>query len=258
LLLEKLVLIKLGGSVVTFKDRPLAANAGAIDGISRVLAQMGMPAIIVHGGGSFGHYWSVKYDMHTKPASYDAHGVSVVHESMIALNQIIVNSMIRAGLNPYGITPSVFTAGHKPIAAKIKQVSVMAKSGAMPVTFGDVVHMQGAKYSILSGDSLMTTLAKALRPSRVVFATNVDGIYKDMVSKELVPEIRVAGKKSIAFSKGPAADVTGGMQRKVTEAFKIASYGMDVLMVNGLVPERIAEAIGGRLKVGTVVKGSRR
>ena len=48
------------------------------------------------------------------------------------------------------------------------------------------------------------------------------------------------------------------MQRKVTEAFKIASYGMDVLMVNGLMPERIAEAIGGRLEVGTVVKGSRR
>ncbi|MEW6605559.1 MAG: gamma-glutamyl kinase, partial [Thermoproteota archaeon] len=97
-----------------------------------------------------------------------------------------------------------------------------------------------------------------LRPSKVIFATNVDGIYKNMESMELVSEIRVAGKKSISFSKGPIADVTGGMQRKVTEAFKIASYGMDVLMVNGLVPERIAEAIGGKLQVGTIVKGSRR
>lgn len=256
--MQKLALIKLGGSVVTFKDRPLAANAGAIDGISRVLGQMGLPAIIVHGGGSFGHYWSVKYDMHTKPAGYDAHGVSVVHESMVALNQIIVNSMIKAGLNPYGIPPSVFTESHRPIAAKIKQLSVMAKSGVMPATFGDVVHMQGAKYSILSGDALMTILAKALRPSKVVFATNVDGIYKDMESKELLPEMRITGKKSIAFSKGSVADVTGGMQRKAAEAFKIASYGMDVFMVNGLEPERIAEAIGGRIKIGTVVKGGGR
>jgi len=257
-LLQQLALIKLGGSVVTFKDRPLAANTGAIDGISRVLAQLDLPAIIVHGGGSFGHYWSVKYDMHTRQDSYDAHGVSVVHESMIALNQIIVNSMIRAGLNPYGVPPSVFTAGHKPLAAKIKQVYEMARSKVMPVTFGDVVHIQGAKYSILSGDALMTTLAKALRPSRVVFATNVDGIYKDMASRELLREVRVAGSQSIEFSKGTGADVTGGMQRKVTEAFKIASYGMDVLMVNGLVPERIAEAIEGRLQVGTVVKGRKR
>jgi isopentenyl phosphate kinase len=166
--------------------------------------------------------------------------------------------MISAGLNPYSMPPSVFTAGHRPLAAKIKQISVVAKSKVMPVTFGDVVHMQGAKYSILSGDALMTILAKALRPSKVIFATNVDGIYKDMAGRELLPEIRVAGKKSIAFSKGPAADVTGGMQRKVTEAFKIASYGMDVLMVNGLVPGRIAEAIGGKLQVGTVVKGGKR
>ncbi len=256
--MQKLALIKLGGSVVTFKDRPLAANAGAIDGISRVLAQLDAHAIIVHGGGSFGHYWSLKYDLHTKPASYDAHGVSVVHESMIALNQTIVNSMIMAGLNPYGMPPSVFTAGHRPIAAKIKQVQAIARSKVMPVTFGDVVHAEGSKYSILSGDALMTMLAKVLRPSRVVFATNVDGIYKDMASRELVSEIWVTGKKSIEFSKASGTDVTGGMQRKVTEAFKIASSGMDVLMVNGFVPERIAEAVEGKLRVGTVVKGGRR
>ena len=66
MLLHKLTLIKLGGSVVTFKEKPLTANIDAIDGISRALTQLGVPVIIVHGGGSFGHYWSVKYDMHTK------------------------------------------------------------------------------------------------------------------------------------------------------------------------------------------------
>jgi isopentenyl phosphate kinase len=252
--MQQLALIKLGGSVITFKDKPLAANSNAIDGISRTLAQIRTSCIIVHGGGSFGHYWSVKYDMHTKPASYDTHGVSVVHESMVALNYIITDSMMKAGLNPYSIPPSVFTMGHKPIAAKIKQVHMMAKSGVLPVTFGDVVHVEGSKYSILSGDALMTILATALRPSKVIFATNVNGIYRDMANKELVSEIRVAGRKSIEFSKAARADVTGGMQRKVTEAFKIASRGMDVLMVNGLKPERIAQAIEGRLQVGTVVK----
>ncbi|MGI0040036.1 MAG: isopentenyl phosphate kinase, partial [Nitrososphaera sp.] len=206
----KLALVKLGGSVITHKDRPLAANVGAIDAIAKVLAGLDMPLIVVHGGGSFGHHWSVKYDMHTLPAPYDPHGVAVVHESMVALNQIIVNSMIRAGLNPYGMPPSAFTAGHKPVAAKVKQVYAIARSKMMPVTFGDVVHVQGAKYSILSGDAIMTILAKVLRPSRVVFATNVDGIYKDMASKELVYEMRAAGRRSIEFSKAAGADVTGG------------------------------------------------
>ena len=133
-------------------------------------------------------------------------------------------------------------------------LSVMAQNKVVPVTFGDVVHMGGSKYSILSGDSLMSILARALRPMRVVFATNVDGIYKDMASKEVVPVLRP--KSAVEFAK-VSADVTGGMQRKVMEAFKIASLGMDVMLVNGLVPERIAQAAGGRTDTGTLVKGKK-
>jgi isopentenyl phosphate kinase len=256
--LQELTLIKLGGSVVTFKEKPLASNIDAIDGISRALTQLSVPVIIVHGGGSFGHYWSVKYGMHTESANYDVRGVSVVHESMIALNQIIVNSMINVGLNPYGIPPSALATGHKPIVSKIKHIYAMTQSKLIPVTFGDIVHVEGTKYSILSGDVLMTILARVLRPLRVIFATNVDGIYKDSISRELVNEIQVAEKtKSIEFFKTSGIDATGGMQRKVTEAFKIASHGMDVLMINGLVPQRILEAAEGTLKVGTVIKGRR-
>jgi isopentenyl phosphate kinase len=250
--MQKLALIKLGGSVITFKDKPLAANTAAIDGISGALATLGIPAIVVHGGGSFGHYWSVQYDMHTKPSRYDSHGVSVVHESMIALNQIIVNSMIKSGLNPYSLQPSVFTSGHRPIPPKIRQALSMTKSKVLPVTFGDVVYVDGAKYSILSGDSLMTILARVLRPSRVIFATNVDGIYSDIQSKSLIPRL-TAGSKSIKVASNSAVDVTGGMKRKITEAFKIASSGMDVIMVNGLHPERIVEAANGRPTIGSLI-----
>ncbi|AIF84317.1 putative archaeal kinase [Candidatus Nitrososphaera evergladensis SR1] len=254
--MQKLALVKLGGSVITFKDKALTANTGAIDGISGALVQLDMPVIVVHGGGSFGHHWSVQYDMHTKPAPYDPHGVAVVHESMIALNQIIVNSMIKAGANPYAVAPCMFTTGHKAIAAKVRQLYEMAKANnVIPVTFGDVVHMGGRKYSILSGDALMSIIAKVLKPSRVIFATNVDGIYRDMKTRELVQELKSARRNGdpVEFSKTAGADVTGGMQRKVREAFKIASMGMDVVLVNGLYPERIVQAAHGEVQTGTVV-----
>ncbi|MGI0037692.1 MAG: isopentenyl phosphate kinase [Nitrososphaera sp.] len=256
--MRNLALIKLGGSVVTFKDRPLTANIEAIDGISQALLRVDIPMVIVHGGGSFGHYRSVQYDMHTNPAKYDAHGVSVVHESMIALNQLVVNSMIRFGLNPYGLQPSVFWSAHRPVVAKIKNLFSMAGSNVLPVTFGDVVQVEGSKYSILSGDSLMTIIAKILRPSRVVFATNVDGIYRDLGSRKLIQELRAreAGK-SIKVLANPVADVTGGMQRKITEAFKIASHGMDVMLVNGLYPGRIVDAAEGKPTIGSLIRKSR-
>jgi isopentenyl phosphate kinase len=252
-----MTLIKLGGSVITFKEKPLTANFEAINNILRALARLKMPIVVVHGGGSFGHYWSVKYNMHTKPANYDLHGISVVHESMIALNQIIVHYMVKLGMNPYAVMPSIFTLGHKPITKKIKELQTIAESGLIPTTFGDVVHVENRKYSILSGDAIMSILAKVLRPSKVVFTFNVDGIYKDMKAREMVKEVNNNNKKSLDFPKKVVADVTGSMQRKVTEALKISGNGMDVLMVNGLKPERIISAITGSSFEGTIVKGRR-
>lgn len=254
--MQKLTLVKLGGSVVTFKNKPLSANIEAINGLSCAIAKIGMPTIVIHGGGSFGHHLSLQYDMHTKAAPYDPHGVSVVHESMVALNQIIVNSMIKAGANPYSVSPSAFTTGHKVIADKVRQLYDMTrKSNVTPVTFGDVVYMGAKKYSILSGDALMSLIAKMLKPSKVIFATNVDGIYRNMDTKEIVKELTPGNDDFVEFSKISGADVTGGMQRKVKEAFKIASMGMDVVLVNGLYPERVTQAAHGKIQTATIIKG---
>jgi isopentenyl phosphate kinase len=252
---HNLILIKLGGSVITFKEKPLAANFEAIRSISYALASVKIPIILIHGGGSFGHYWSVKYNMHSKPDQYDSHGISIVHESMIALNQIIVNYMIKVGMNPYMILPSVFTSGRKPIAKKIKELKSIVESSVIPISFGDIIYIENKMYSILSGDALMSILSKILRPSKVIFTLNVDGIYKDMGKREIIKELK-NNNNSINFSK-VIQDVTGGMRRKVTEALKISDIGIDVLMVNGLKPERIINAITGTDFEGTLVKGKR-
>jgi isopentenyl phosphate kinase len=173
------------------------------------------------------------------------------------LNQIIVHYMVKLGMNPYAVMPSIFTLGHKPITKKIKELQTIAESGLIPTTFGDVVHVENRKYSILSGDAIMSILAKVLRPSKVVFTFNVDGIYKDMKAREIVKEVNNNNKKSLDFPKKVVADVTGSMQRKVTEALKISGNGIDVLMVNGLKPERIISAITGSSFEGTIVKGRR-
>ena len=249
-----LLLMKLGGSVVTFKEKPLSPNFMAIKDLSRVLASIRMPVVLVHGGGSFGHYWSLKYKMHTKPDGYDLRGISIVHESMIALNEIIVNSLIEEGANPYAVMPSMFTNGFGPIKTKIEQLRIIAKGGIIPITFGDVVHVKGRNYSILSGDALMTILAKALLPTKTIFLVNVDGLYKDVKTREIIREINYATYKSIDFSKIPT-DVTGGMSRKIREAFKIAASGIDVLLLNGLKPQRISDALAGIDFDGTAIRG---
>ena len=85
---NNLLVIKLGGSVITFKEKPLSPNYQAIDKMANIIKELKKPykIIIVHGGGSFGHYWSVKYDMHTQPYAYQMKALSEFVESMIKLN----------------------------------------------------------------------------------------------------------------------------------------------------------------------------
>ena len=97
----------------------------------------------------------------------------------------------------------------------------------------------------------MTILAQVLHPSKVIFTLNVDGIYKNIKTKEITKEIN--SNRLIELSN-VEADVTGGMRRKVTEAFKIARSGIDVLMINGIRPERMINALSGSAFEGTIIK----
>ena len=104
-----MILIKLGGSIITNKAKPLSARRKTIDNILKQIKKINEPKILVHGGGSYGHYWSVKYGMHTKPAKYDLKGVSVVKNSMIELNKIILDNAVTNRLNPYCLPPVPYT-----------------------------------------------------------------------------------------------------------------------------------------------------
>ena len=246
-----MLLVKLGGSIVTNKEKPLTPRRKTIDNVVRSLKKIHEPMVVVHGGGSFGHYWSVKYDMHTKPAKYDLRGVSIVKNSMVELNKIILQSFLSNKLNPYSLPPTDFVSGNKPILKKIKEIKKIAQSNLIPITYGDALWYGEKKSYILSGDVIMTMIAKVLRPRLSVFVLNVDGLYGDIKKKKLIYEFK---NKQLSFTK-PTTDVTGGMKRKVEEASKISKLGLKVFFVNGNKPERIINAAKRNKFEGTLFRG---
>jgi isopentenyl phosphate kinase len=249
-----MILIKLGGSIITNKEKPLSPRRKTIENLAKGLKKIDEPMIIVHGGGSYGHYWSVKYDMHTQPKKYDIHGVAIVKNSMVELNKIILDSFAKNRLSPYCLPPTDFMAGNKPITKKIKEIEKISKSGLMPVTFGDALWYGQNKTYILSGDKIMTHLAKILKPKLTIFALNEDGLYSDLKTKKLIRELK--GEKPTISNN--LMDVTGGMTRKVEEATKIAKMGMNVFFVNGNKPQRIVKAVKNGKFEGTLFRGKRR
>lgn len=249
-----MILIKLGGSVITNKERALSARRRAVGAIAGCLRRIrGEPLIIVHGGGSYGHYWSVRYGMHTKPAEYGVRGVSVVKRSMADLNKIVLDALGGSGLNACPLPPEAFMDGRTPSAKGIREAGRMAEAGLVPVTYGDAVWHggRGRRSYILSGDRIMTHLSGVLRPRLAIFALNVDGVYSDMGAGELVERIG-GGPVRVSAVK---MDVTGGMARKMSEARAISRMGLDVFFVNGNRPERIVGAVKKSRFEGTLFAG---
>ena len=245
-----MILIKLGGSIITNKEKPLSARRKAIDSILNQIKRIREPMILVHGGGSYGHYWSVKYDMHTKPAKYDMRGVSIVKNSMIDLNKIILDSAVKNRINAYCLPPTDFMNGNKPIKNKILTINEIAKSGLTPITYGDALWFGKKKSYILSGDIIMTVIGKILKPRLSVFVLDVDGVYSNTKSKKLIRDFK---KEKPIISKNKI-DVTGGMTRKITEATNMSKSGLKVFFVNGNKPKRILDAVSGKKFEGTIFR----
>ena len=245
-----MILIKLGGSIITNKERPLSARRKAIESILKQIKKINEPKIIVHGGGSYGHYWSVKYDMHTKPAKYDARGVAIVKNSMIELNKIILDTAVKNRINAYCLPPTDFMNGNRSIKNKILTMNDISKSGLIPITFGDALWFGQKKSYILSGDVIMTTIAKVLKPRLSVFVLNVDGVYSNLKTKKLIYDFKKE-KPTISINK---MDVTGGMTRKIAEAVKISRSGLNVFFTNGNKPQRITDAVTGKKFEGTLFR----
>ena len=262
---NNLVIIKLGGSVITYKDKPLTPNYLAIEKMANIIKELKKhnKIIIVHGGGSFGHYWSIKYDMHTLPSAYSDEGVSRVRESMIKLNSIIVEKFIAINLKPFSIHASSFVFNNLHCREQIMDMMDMIKNNDLiPITYGDVIHTSGGNFSILSGDTLMNILSITLKPRFSIFTTNVDGIYDNIINGNLVPKILINKNKDLLTSDADTKiefsnmlfDVTGGMKRKISESINIVNEGIPVYLINGFYPERMIDIINGSDFIGTSIK----
>ena len=108
-----------------------------------------------------------------------------------------------------------------------------------------------SKSYILSGDKIMSILAKTLRPRLSIFVLNVDGLYSDFKTKQLIHDM----KDQQASIQEISMDVTGGMKRKVEEAIKISKMGLKVFFVNGNKPHRVVDAIQKNKFEGTIFRG---
>lgn len=210
------VVLKLGGSVITEKDRPSTVDEAALAQAASAIADADVDRLVlVHGGGSFGHPAAADHGVSETTGTHDVDAVRAIHDAMRRLNDAVVGQLVEANVPALPVHPSSAAARRADGSLEMEPVTVatLLGEGFVPVLHGDGVAHVGAGVSVLSGDEVVVHLAEALPADRVGLCSTVPGVLDD--DGAVVP--RVSHYQAVAESLGgsDATDVTGGMAGKV-------------------------------------------
>lgn len=243
-------IVKIGGSVITYKEEYRRPNMNTIKSLSKVLGEFPEPLILIHGAGSFGHKKSLEFGLEIPgPVRGKEIEISIVINDMLMLNSIISDALTNEGFRGIPLpTHSVYSS----IGPNMGLIDEILKNSFSPIMYGDII-IQNGKYRIISGDEIIVDLSKKFKPDEVIFITDVDGLYssdpKEFSNAKLFREIRA---RDIDV-KDSRKDATGSMKGKVENIKLMLPYTKRIMIVNGLFPERVRKALNDEDTIGTVV-----
>src|SRR2546427_1184650 len=217
-----MLLVKLGGSVVTEKTHLRTPGSGAIGRLARELASLGEPLLIVDGAGSYGHILASRHRLNEEGSPpLRRLAVAGVQADVRELDGLVVRALNRAGLAAVPIPPSAVLSLDDGRVSSLDLTPFLEFSSMSftPVTFGDVVRDLRRGFSICSGDLLMLELARAFRPERALFVADVDGLFtadpKTHKSARVLEEVKPSDRPPVEFRAASRTDVTGRIEGEV-------------------------------------------
>ncbi|MDH5815625.1 MAG: isopentenyl phosphate kinase [Candidatus Nezhaarchaeales archaeon] len=258
-----LSIVKFGGSAITVKERPFTVRKRALRSMcSQVLnhVKRGGRVVVVHGGGSFGHPLAMAYKLSEGLVNSDSYvGVSLTRLAMRRLNEVVVKEFVRLGGRPFTIEPSSsFILEEEDLKRNfIEGVEVALEKGFIPILHGDVVLDKGRRsVSILSGDTIASTLALSLKADKLIYVLDVNGIYlEDPKKKPDAKLIRFLSESMLSRIRSTSdVDATGGLARKIREAFKAFHGGVRVVCFINWRRNNLLKALEGLGFKGTIIK----
>ena len=242
---KKLLIIKLGGSVITDKNKPFTARRSTIfrlgKEIEKALKKLDAKVIITHGSGSFGHTPAAKYQTHLGNIGKNSiKGLVETANAASTINEIVMQELKKTSLNTISFEPRSFIYSNKMRKknAFLEPIRKALSLDLIPVIYGDVVFDQTNGFCIYSADRIITILVSGLNSEykieNIIYCGDTDGVYdcEGKIIPKITPKNFKKYKKDISGSKG--IDVTGGMLYKVEESLVLATKNKIVtFIING-------------------------
>ncbi len=223
---QGLTIIKLGGALITDKSKPYTLRKRILKRVTKEIADVLGPCVIVHGAGSFGHVPVIKrtlYDGFTGVSQLP--DLSQTMLEVFDLRMAVTKALQEAGLAPVVFLPSnIFFMTSGEISGHFSGGYRQYLSLGMTLVFsGDMCADTQRGFSVCSGDKVVQLLALLLHPEQVIFATDVAGLFtadpKLEPKAELISEIALSQihKYEKMADEAATPDITKGMRGKLDE-----------------------------------------
>jgi len=261
-----LIFLKLGGSLITDKDKPYTAHR---DVIARIAEEVNsarqkhsdLKILIGHGSGSFGHFAAKDYGTRDRVTNAkEWQGFQKVWYAAHSLNQVVIEEFVRAGLPVISLPPSaaVLADNRKLKEWNTQPILSALSNGLLPVIFGDVIFDEGLGGIIYSTEDLFIELLRIIQPAQILLAGREPGVWRDFPhNTQIVPLINRANFRDNQANIGASAsvDVTGGMVAKVQLMLEItaAHPAIQARIFSGEEPGNIFKALSGA-GIGTQIQ----
>lgn len=268
--MKETVILKLGGSVVTFKNRAILSIREMLlrkvaGDIASVFKKKPFHLVIVHGAGSFGHLHAKKYklDRIVVKDGKDWRGVLETKHLCQKLNTLVTQILLDEGLLVASFQTFSAIANHdrKLATLDIEKVRECLASGIVPVFYGDMVLDDVTGASICSGDQIVSYLGQKLGAKRILFASDVAGVYTadphanpnaTLVSSLSFDDLR---SDHIRLDASHNEDVTGGLRGKMESFSRFENNSLEeVIIFDGLNAKNYTPALLGKDLICTKIK----
>jgi len=270
--MKELIFLKLGGSLITDKTQPYTPKLDFIEEaalqISTALrTQPGLRLIIGHGSGSFGHVAASEYQTRDgfspnpsplvhreRDKSEDNYwkGFAEVWYQASALNRFVMKALRKTNVRAVALPPSanVIASNGKVSIWETSSISMALAARLVPVIYGDVTFDEVRGGTILSTEDLFSHLARALHPDRILLAGLESAVWEDFPARTRKVETITPQNFHVireGVGKAAGADVTGGMESKVTQMLELVQHTpqLKVQIFSGVESGNILRALMG-------------
>jgi isopentenyl phosphate kinase len=260
-----IVLVKLGGSLITDKARPGFARRTVIKRLAREIAALrrgpSRPRLILgHGSGSFGHVAAAENGLSGRKSNQGAVGIAHTQHRAAELHAIVIEALDDAGARPFSLAPSSFMTCSRGRIAKLFADPLFhaLDLGLTPVVYGDVVLDRGRGAVIVSTEEVFLAIAREAARRRVTIARAVwlgetDGVYTPGGDTLARLSAASATRRAAGVAEAAGIDVTGGMALRLRSSALLARRAVPSYILDGRRPGALALAVAGRMNGGTRV-----